>query len=203
MQMLINMLIRINKLANLCARKLVSFLEKTVHINNDKQQKDNLSFAKYPFTFWVTIFFSFIFFISLFLDFWVGNIDKSRLDTFIVVASLISLIINNISKLYKTEFFDDYIAHVLKYISGGILYGLVIGISLFLVAIITLAIIHPSYLPQFNTTFFLSIFITIAILLLIAFTFLVLSEILFHKKNLFYAIWWIFILVLYVIKIFT
>ncbi|KPN74060.1 hypothetical protein [Neisseria sp. 74A18] len=203
MKKLINMLIGVNELVNVCAEKFVSFLEeKMLHANNKKQQ-ENIYFAKYPRTFLVAISLSFIFLIFLFLDFWTGNIDKSRLDTFIVVASLISLIINNISKLYKTEFFDDYIAHLLKYIAGSVLVWFSIGIILFLFSIIILAIIQPSYLPQFNTAFFLSIIITVVIVFLIAFTFLVLSKILLNKKNLFYAIWWMLILVLYVIKIYT
>ncbi|KPN71975.1 hypothetical protein [Neisseria sp. 83E34] len=202
MQKFICFMININKLSNFCARKFISFLEKRIDRIN-KQQKNNAKFVKYPITFFVVILFSFIFFVGLFLDFWIGNINKSRLDTFIVVASLISLVINNISKLYETEFFDDYIVHVLKYMAGGVLYGFVVGASIFLVVIATLAIVQPSYLPQFNTTFFLSIVITAGILFLVAFTFLFLSEILLNKRNLFYAIWWIFILVLYLIKIYT
>ncbi|WP_373700920.1 hypothetical protein, partial [Neisseria dentiae] len=143
------------------------------------------------------------FFLVLFFDFWTGDINKSRLDTFIVVASLISLIIGNISKSYKIDFFDDYITHILKYMAGSMLFGLFIGLSLFFIFIVILYFMQPSYLPHFNTNLVLSIVIIIGILLLISFTFLLLSEVLANRKNLFYSIWWTFILVLYVIKIYA
>lgn len=115
--------------------------------------------------------------------------DKSTLDTFIVIVSLLSLVLNNIFQSFNIEGkYNNVLSRMLNYFSK---------------VFVTVSTIGFVAACLFSTESINNLIYALVYLYFLSGSIFVGSKILLKKgrENLFYAIWWFFILVLYVIKI--
>ena len=130
---------------------------------------------------------SVIFGLAIWYDFKRDLINKSGLDTFIVIISLISLILNNLFSAFSSSRYEKYLSKIFVHLS----YSLFIWFFLTLIANLLDCILGN------KTYFWLSFVIFISAIVV-----KVLNKILIKKeKNLVYAAWWVFILIMYLIKL--
>lgn len=131
----------------------------------------------------------FLFLLSFLIDFISNAIDKQAFDTIIVVMSLVSLALGRLFEIYNNDKFYLYISFCLK--TGSY------SVSLWLLLITTLDCIFNSC-----RSIGLAGLVTI---LLISFFLLILSKLvrIKNRERLLFVFWWIFILILYGIKIKT
>lgn len=112
------------------------------------------------------------------------NIGNFPVDETIVIASLFSLILGNLFERNNKRF-NKFISFFLKYISYGLFFWT------FLISFVLYKWLNYG---EYNSTITI-ILISISVLLKI------LSSLILKSPNLFYATWWTFILILYLIKI--
>lgn len=124
------------------------------------------------------------------------KINKPELDTIIVVFSLFSLILGRIFETYSSssQKFHSYISLCLRHCA----YSILLWLPLSLIAnCIVFKICINSYSYQS--------WLEVIILLVSSFILLILSELakIKNREKLLFAFWWIFILILYLIKMRT
>lgn len=129
--------------------------------------------------------------LSLFLviNWFLNDADKSTLDTFIVIISLLSLILNNIFQSFNVEGrWNNVLSGMLNYFSR------------IFATVSTIAFVGVCL---FSTESINNLIYTLVCLYFLSGSIFAGSKILLKKgrENLFYAIWWLLILVLYVIKL--
>ena len=182
----------IKNLPAITANVLVKFIDK-IFIEKDKQdfKKDK---KEYKYTKRFIYAFFVMFFIAFFHDFESDTINKSKLDTIIVVFSLLSLILGRIFEIYSSQNFYSYISFCLKHCARSILLWLPVSL---VANCIFFKICINSYSYQS--------WLEVIILLVSSFILLILSELakIKNREKLLFAFWWIFILILYLIKMRT
>ena len=134
--------------------------------------------------------------IAFYYDFESEKINKPELDTIIVVFSLFSLILGRIFETYSSssQKFHSYISLCLRHCA----YSILLWLPLSLIAnCIVFKICINSYSYQS--------WLEVIILLVSSFILLILSELakIKNREKLLFAFWWIFILILYLIKMRT
>ncbi len=112
------------------------------------------------------------------------DIKNFPIDETIAINSLFSLILGNLFER-NNEYFNKFISFFLKYISYGLFFWTIL---------ISFVLFKWLNYGEYNSTITI-ILISISVLLKI------LSSVILKSQNLFYATWWTFILILYLIKI--
>ncbi|OSI32987.1 hypothetical protein [Neisseria dumasiana] len=178
----------INKLVERTTRLIVKCID---NIFSKKTSKEKPKLNKCTL---VLIYILFpLFSMAFFFDFQSDKISKQDLDTIIVVFSLLSLILGRLFEVYNSQFFFRKISLLLEHFAYAFFSWTVFALVMTIIQKKGLILIQNNL-------------ITIAILLLIIpFVILILSKLILikNKEKLFFVFWWLFILILYFIKIHT